>query len=122
MTEKLIIYWWNEKWLAFLAIIWGIILALPGDLFAGLERYRLIAQLFPDWVWGAIMFLSGVALLLKLPMLTHKHIHFVLTAVWLGMTLLSVLATKTPPALLITSLCLTIAMFHVGKFWRIQHP
>lgn len=139
---------WNERLLAGLAITWGIILMLPGDLFAGIERYRLMSRVFPDWLWGAFYFMGGATLyilpLLPFPSLPytlwlykyipreqlcgyisregfHKHTHWLLFSLWLGMTALSLLSVVSPPTLLITSLVFVISMFHIGKFWRLGH-
>lgn len=116
------IYRWNECWLATLAVIWGGILMLPGDLFAGIDRYRLMSQYLPDWAWGVCMFSFGIILFFHVPLWLHKHAHFFLCGVWLGITLLSLLAVMTPSVILIASLLFIIAMFHAGKYFRLSHP
>lgn len=107
---------WNEFFLALLAITWGIILMLPGDLFAGIARYQFASKVFPDWLWGLLYFFFGILLLFPIPSWLHKHLHWVLFSLWLGMTVLSLLSTFSPPTLLIASLVFVIAMFHAGLF------
>lgn len=93
---------------------------LPGDLFAGLERYKYFNVYAPDWGWGLVMIVCASATLLRLSAWSHKYAHVGLCIVWSGMTALSLSATISPPALLITSLCAAIALLHASKYWRLQ--
>jgi hypothetical protein len=111
----------NEIALAILAITWGIILMLPGDLFEGIERYRFFRQFAPDTVWGVVMALCGVITLIARPHWARLNAHAVLCIVWLGMTVLSLASIVSLPALLIASLLLAIAFFHATKFLRLLH-
>jgi hypothetical protein len=113
---------WNEKWLAFLAIIWGVTLMAPGDLFAGIQAYKLLSYYAPDTVWGLVLGLSGFFLLLPIPMAAHKHIHWILCTVWSGIGILCLLSRISPAVILFASACFTISMLHAGKFWRISRP
>lgn len=110
---------WNEKLLAFLAVVWGVTLMLPGDVFGGIQAYSLINRVFPDWLWGALYFVCGGLLFLNIPKELHKHIHWILCSLWLGMTLLVFLAGIRSVTILIGSLTFVVAMFHVGKFFRL---
>lgn len=113
---------WNAYWAGILAIFWGIVLLFPGDLFEGIERYDLMREIFPDWTWGVLYVLFGFLILLPLSTTILKHLHWLLSALWLGMTILSVLGSASFPALLIASLTFFVAIIHVGKFWRLSHP
>lgn len=112
----------QEVVLALLAIFWGAILLLPGDLFAGIERYRFYGQYAPDTVWGVVMALCGVLILLKRPHWAHRHAHWILCTVWTGMTWLSLLSLISPPVLLIASLCAALSLIHASAFWQLQYP
>jgi hypothetical protein len=113
---------WNERWLAVLAMIWGITLMIPGDLFQGITAYRLFSQYAPDTVWGIVLFLLGISLFLPTPMWVHKHAHWLLCTIWMGMGILCLLGRFSPAVVLLSSVCLTVSMLHVGKFWRLNHP
>jgi hypothetical protein len=93
---------------------------LPGDLFAGLDRYKYFEAFAPDWGWGLVMIVCAIATLFRLTMWSHKYAHVGLCIVWSGMTALSISATLTPSALLIASLCAAIALMHASKYWRLQ--
>lgn len=111
----------NELALALLAVFWGCVLLLPGDLFAGIERYRLIGRFFPDTVWGILMVLSAAILFKPDSLPLRKAAHWLLCTIWSGMTILSLMSMISAPALLIASLLATISFFHATKFWRLGH-
>jgi putative effector of murein hydrolase LrgA (UPF0299 family) len=112
----------NEIVLAILAIFWGIVLMLPGDLFNGIERYKYFSSFAPDSVWGMVMILGGLTTLIARPPWLRRNAHALLCIVWLGMTVLSCLSIVTAPSLLITSIILTVALLHAMKFWRLSRP
>jgi hypothetical protein len=114
------IHRFNEVILALLALFWGVILMLPGDLFAGLERYKYFSDFFADWGWGLAMVICALATVLRLSVWSHKYAHVGLCIIWSGMAALSISATLSPPALLIASLCAAIALLHASKYWRLQ--
>jgi len=116
------IYRSTEVALSFLAMVWGSILMAPGNLFAGIARYELLGRYAPDTVWGAVMFVCGLGIFIARPHWWRAQCHAALCIVWLGMTILSLLSTITPPAVLIASLLLTIAAVHAFKNWRLTHP
>ncbi len=111
----------TEMCLGVLAIFWGVILVLPGDSFAGIERYELFGKYAPDTAWGVVMLICGTVTTIRMPRWAHKHAHWVLFAVWLGMTVLSLLSTITHPALLIASLTFAIAFIHISKYFRLAY-
>lgn len=112
---------WNAKWAGALAIFWGITLAMPGDLFERIERYRLFNEFFPDWVRGVFFFVFGALVLLPVPQAIQRHAHWLLCALWLGMAVLSLISSLEAPALLVASLCFYVSMTHAGKFWSMPH-
>lgn len=109
----------TEVTLGLLAMLWGAILMAPGDLFAGIERYKYFNNYAPDTGWGIVLALCGLVIVIRLPKWAHRHAHWVLCTVWLGMFVLSLLSTISPPALLIASLLLAIAIIHATKFFRL---
>lgn len=113
---------WNEKWLGFLATVWGIALVLPGDLFRGIPMYVIAAQYAPDTVWGIVMGVSGILLFFPVPVPVHKHVHWILSSVWLGLGILCISARFSPVVVMLATQCLVISMLHAGKFWRFTRP
>lgn len=94
---------------------------MPGDLFAGIERFRFFINYAPDWAWGALLILGGVLIIPPAAFTLRKIAHWMLCTLWLGMAVLSVLAIVTPPSLLFTSVLTAIAIFHATKFWRLYY-
>lgn len=111
----------NEIALAILALVWGIILMLPGDLFAGIERYKFFNTFAPDAAWGAALAACGIITLIARPEWARTNAHAVLCIIWLGMTALSVASVVTIPSMLITSLLVFVAFMHATKFWRLSN-
>lgn len=111
----------NEVVLGLLAIFWGIVFVLPGDLFAGLERYQFFNNYAPDWLWGAILMIFGLLIIPPAAPILRKIAHWGLCTLWLGMAMLSMLAVISPPSLLFTSLFVVVAIFHATKFFRLSH-
>lgn len=114
-----LVYRLNEIALAVLAIVWGCILMLPGDLFEGIERYKFFNTFAPDTAWGAALVVCGLIILIARPEWAHINAHAALCIIWLGMTALSLASIVTAPSLLITSLLVFVAFMHATKFWRL---
>lgn len=109
-----------EVSLALLALYWGIILIMPGDLFAGIERYKFFNQYAPDFVWGSIMAISGLIILFHWPRQARMPAHVALCVIWSGMGILSLLSVISPPATLIAAMAFSNSIIHATKFWRLQ--
>jgi len=106
--------------LALLACYWGIILMLPGDLFAGIERYKYYSRYAPDTIWGAVMAVCGIFILLNWPRQARMPAHLVLSAVWFGMGILSLLPARNVASTLIAALAFSNSLIHATKFWKLQ--
>lgn len=111
----------NEVVLGVLAIFWGVVLAMPGDLFAGIERYALFNNYAPDWLWGTVMIMAGLLIIPPASFPLRKLAHWALCTLWLGMAVLSILSVFTLASLLFTSVLITIAVFHATKFFRLHY-
>lgn len=108
-----------EADLALLALYWGIILMLPGNLFAGIERYKFFNDYAPDYIWGAVMAVSGLPILVHWPRRARMPAHIVLCIVWFGMGILSLLSVTNAPATLIASLTFSNSVIHATKYFRL---
>ncbi len=106
----------TEKALGILAIFWGILLMLPGDLFNGIERYTSVGAYAPDALWGAVYAVLGAIVFARTPSWAHKHAHWLLCTVWAGMTILSLLTEIISPTLLTASMCAFISFLHATKY------
>lgn len=111
---------WNEVCLAIVALIWGAILVMPGDLFIKIDRYRMIGQYFPDWVWGILFLIGSMGILIVPSIGIRKQLHAFMSALWVGIIVLALLTPFNIGTLLIVSLCWLAMMVHVGKFFRIS--
>ncbi len=109
----------NEVCLGLLAVFWGVVLMLPGDLFERIEVYQLLRNFAPDTVWGVVMIVCGIVTLARMPRRAHKHAHWILCTVWLGMAVLLLSTTTRPTSLLFASLFLVIAIIHASKYMRL---
>lgn len=111
---------WNEIWSAILAIVWGIVLIAPGDLFFAVERYRWLGKFFPDWMWGILFLIGGVGIIIIRSYRVRKHFHSLMFTLWVGIVVLSFLTPLNIGTVLISSLCFFVAMVHVSKYFRLS--
>lgn len=103
------------------AAAFGIILILPGDLFARPNQVDLLSRYATDTVWGAVL------LLIAVPMLAfrgfrhrrlHRAGHALLWTFWLGICLLAIYRSLTgavgltPASFLIILPFFAIALIH----------
>jgi hypothetical protein len=49
-----------EWFMAVITTLWGAVLLLPNDTFAG-SSWQFFARLWPEQAWGVLMFLLGIA-------------------------------------------------------------
>ncbi len=106
----------TEKALGILAIFWGILLMLPGDLLAGIERYTRVSAYALDALWGAVYAILGAIVFSRMPSWAHKHAHWLLCTVWAGMTVMLLLTKIVSPTLLTASMCAFISFLHATKY------
>ena len=111
---------YNEVVLGLLAVVWGAILCAPDDVFAALRRFAPLQNLYPDWYLGVLMITLGVLIVYKFPMEWRRVAHFAMVGIWIFVVTLSVIASPTLPALLISLPFLAFAFLHAGKFWRLS--
>ena len=107
---------WQDLVLSVVALIWGVALLSPGDLFAGIERYAQLSRAFPDWTWGALLVACGLTVLALSPLRRRKQAHAGLTVMWsLGVVLIC-LDGLTVAGLMVGSLCAALALLHSFRY------
>lgn len=114
-------YRWDEYSSAVIALIWAVVLILPGDLFSGIARYRVMADYAPDTLWGLFFAIGGILLFFPISLWLRKVCHALLCSIWLGIVILSLLANLTIGTALIASLCFFICGFHASQYFRLGH-
>lgn len=98
------------------ALIWGVALLSPGDLFGDIERYAAFSRAFPDWMWGALMTVFALTLLAIAPLRLRKQAQALLGVMWSLVVVLIVLDGITLAGVMIGSLCAALALLHSYRF------
>lgn len=111
---------WQELVSAGVALVWGVVLLLPGDLFAGIQRYVALAVAVPDWVWGLLLLAFGLTVILLSPLRWRKEAHAGLGVVWTLVVILIFLDGVTPAGVLIAALCGELALLHFYRYLQLS--
>lgn len=118
----------HETILTLLALLWGVLLVLPGNTFAapsGIATLFLFAQ---DWVWGVLLIAVSLPFLFvnKYRHLTVRRlVHAFYWVFWSGLSFLAYVRVAANGIqaldLILPSLLITFALFHAVFYigsWR----
>lgn len=116
-----------ELILATQAIVWGLVLAYPGDLFISIELYANSRLFVPDDIWGIVMLILGLGLwmgpgrrkYIKLNR-TRRIFHVCLFCVWVSIFVLNMLSGISQVVILIASYPLVLVMLHGLAYIRLS--
>lgn len=110
---------WQDLVLGAAALIWGVALLFPGDLFRGIECYAVISRAFPDWMWGALMTVFALTLLAISPLRLRRQAQALLGVMWSLVVVLICLDGLTLAGVMIGSLCAALALLHSFRYLQL---
>lgn len=118
----------HEAILTILALLWGVLLILPGNTFAsptGLTTLFLFAQ---DWVWGVLLIAVSLPFLFVNKyrhLAIRRMVHAFYWVFWSGLSFLAYVRVAANGLealdLILPSLLITLALFHAVFYissWR----
>ena len=119
----------QEGILSLLALFWGGVMVLPGNVFAQPTDLRPLSLYAQDWVWGSLLLLMSllfVALNRYRYIIWRRFYHAFYWTFWSGIAFVAGIrvmnaTTITPALFLIPSAFLAIALIHAVIYiglWR----
>jgi len=118
-TKAEVVSRYNELVLGWAAVVWGVLLMLPGDLFAAIPRYTAVDRFAPDFLWGLVLTVAGAACIFA-PEGGRGIAHGVLFVIWLGINALVLIGTMSVSTVLIATFPFTMCLLHAGEYVRLS--
>lgn len=112
-------YRYGEIVLSIHAVIWGILLIWPEDIFESVRRFEPLYLYLPDWILGIILTVIGILLISLKSIRVRRWLHGIIFGIWCFVGYLGLLSGITLTTLLISSSYFTLAAMHAGKWWQL---
>lgn len=102
-----------------MALLWALLLALPGDTLGQVRVYAPIVRFLPDEAWAVLLALCGLTLLFWPHRLGWQaQAHLVLSILWAAIVYLILAGHVTVATGLISAPFAALSLLHLFEFFK----
>lgn len=110
---------WEDYTLGLVALLWALLLALPGDTLGQVRAYAAVARFLPDQAWAFVLALCGLLLVFGPDRLGWQaQAHLTLGILWAAIVFLILADRVTTGTGLLASFPAAFTLLHLFEFFK----